>query len=235
MRKYLIVDDNRAFAENLAEILRDQGDEAYVVTSGEQALDLVPTRRFDALVTDMRMPEMGGAQLVHELRRLDPGLAAIVVSAYTGQEDLTGAKQEGLLAVLPKPVPIEQLLHLLGVARRDGLVAIVEDDVGLCDNLIEALRDRGFTAVCARSAMEAERLGRIRPFAALVDLRLPGSPRGEVLAQLSERFQGLPILVMTGFPDLAPLGRSVRVFQKPFDTGRLLQALEQLYHPGAAA
>ena len=73
MRRYLLVDDNRAFVENLAEILRDQGDEAFVVTSGSQGLGLIPERKFDALVTDMRMPVMGGAQLVHEIRRLDPG------------------------------------------------------------------------------------------------------------------------------------------------------------------
>jgi DNA-binding NtrC family response regulator len=233
MRRYLIVDDNRAFAENLAEILRDAGDEALVVTSGGQALELVKARRFDALITDMKMPVMGGAQLVHEIRRLDPGLAAIVVTAYTAQDDLTGAKQEGILAVLPKPVPIPQLISLLGVARRDGLVALVEDDVGLSENLVEALRDRGFTAVTARSAMEAERLGGIRPFAALVDLRMPGSAHGEILTRLSERFRGLPLLVMTGFPDLASAVTPLKIFQKPFDTNHLLQTLEQLYRPGA--
>jgi DNA-binding NtrC family response regulator len=233
MRRYLIVDDNRAFAENLAEILRDAGDEALVVTSGEQALELVKARRFDALITDMKMPVMGGAQLVHEIRRVDPGLAAIVVTAYTAQDELTGAKQEGILALLPKPVPISQLISLLGVARRDGLVALVEDDVGLSENLVEALRDRGFTAVTARSAMEAERLGGIRPFAALVDLRMPGSAHGEILIRLSERFRGLPLLVMTGFPDLAPAVMPHKIFQKPFDTNLLLQTLEQLYRPGA--
>jgi DNA-binding NtrC family response regulator len=234
MRSYLVVDDNRAFAENLAEILRDQGDEATVATSGRQALQMVRQRRFDALITDMKMPVMGGAQLVHEIRRVDPGLAAIVVTAYTGEEDLIGARQDGILAILPKPVPIDQLISLLGVARRDGVVAVVEDDVGLSENLVEALRDHGFTALTARSAIETERLGAVRPFAALVDLRLPGSPRGEVLAQLSQRFEGLPILVMTGFPDLTPSVRPVRIFQKPFDTSQLLNALEGLYRPGEA-
>ncbi|HZA49318.1 MAG TPA: response regulator [Myxococcaceae bacterium] len=234
MRRYLIVDDNRAFAENLAEILRDEGHEAFVAISGAEALRLVAGRQFDALITDMKMPVMGGAQLVHEIRRVDPGLAAIVITAYTGQDDLTGAKHEGILAVLPKPVPIPHLMSLLRVARRDGLVALVEDDLSLSDNLVEALRDHGFTSLTATSAVEVERLGGVRPFAALVDLRLPGSPQGEALSRLAERFRGLPIIVITGFPNLVPAVKSLRVFQKPFDTQQLLETLEHLHRPGAS-
>lgn len=230
MRKYLLVDDNRAFAENLAEILRETGDEAHIVSSGAEALRRVGETRFDAMLTDMKMPEMSGAQLVHEIRSLDPGLPVLVVTAYTGEEDLTWAKREGVLAVLPKPVPIQQMIALLTVAKRDGLVAVVEDDVGLCDNLVEALRDRGFTAVTARSTLEAVGLRDIHPFAALVDLRLPGSPRGEVVAQLAERFVGLPLLVMTGFPEIAPKA-AFKVFAKPFATAQVLATLEGLHRP----
>src|SRR5579859_2009935 len=120
MRSYLIVDDNTAFAENLAEILTDAGDEAVIAPSGEGAIELVRARRFDALLCDMRMPDMGGAEVVHRLRRIDPGLPAIVITAYTTDDQLVAAWREGLLAVLPKPVPVPRLLDLLRVARRDG-------------------------------------------------------------------------------------------------------------------
>src|SRR6266540_2645140 len=143
MRSYLVVDDNRDFAENLAEILRDRGDDVAVAENGEAAAALVRTRRFDAVLTDMRMPLMGGAELVHEIRRIDPGAAA---------------RREGLLAVLPKPVEVPRVLALLASARRDGLVVVVEDDTRLSDNLCEARRTRGFAAVTAASVLETERL-----------------------------------------------------------------------------
>src|SRR5205823_596677 len=85
VRRYLLVDDNLAFAENLAEILRDGGAEVSVAGNGARALELARAGRFDALVTDMRMPVMSGATLVHEIRRVDPALPAIVVTAYTGE------------------------------------------------------------------------------------------------------------------------------------------------------
>jgi CheY-like chemotaxis protein len=234
MRRYLLVDDNREFADNLAEILREGGAEAEVALGGTEALDQVRRGRFDAVVTDMRMPAMGGAVLLRELRRADPGLAAVVVTAHAADADVVAAWREGLLGVLPKPVPVERLLELLGTARRDGLVVVVEDDAALQDDLCEALRVRGFAAVAAASVLEAGRLEGLRPFCALVDIRVPGGPDGEAMRRLSERFPGLPMLVVTGLAGAAPLP-SRGVFRKPFDTAALLEAVELLHRERTVA
>jgi CheY-like chemotaxis protein len=228
MRRYLIVDDNAEFAENLAEILRDLGDEVAVATSGAEAVALAREGRFDALLTDMRMPAMGGAEVVHEIRRIDPGAAALVVTAHVADDALEAARREGLLAVLPKPVPVDRLLELLGAARRDGLVVIVEDDQRLADNVSEALRSRGFAAVTACSVLETERLGPVQPFCALADLRVPGGPDGEALRRLVAKYPGLPVIVVTGLGE-APAVPHRAFFTKPFDTGELLAAVERLH------
>jgi CheY-like chemotaxis protein len=230
MRRYLVVDDNRDFAENLAEILRDRGDEVAIAESGPEALALVRAGRFDAVLTDMRMPLMGGAELVHEIRRVDPGVAALVVTAHVGDDALAAARREGLLAVLPKPVPVPRLLELLAAARRDGLVVVVEDDARLSDNLTEVLRGRGFAAVTAASVLETERLGPVRPFCALVDLRVPGGPDGEAMRRLGMRYPALPMIVITAYhgqaePPLPHRG----IFAKPFETAALLGAVERLH------
>jgi CheY-like chemotaxis protein len=229
MKKYLMVDDNLAFAENVAEILRDGGAEVTVAESGAKALELARQTKFDALVTDMRMPVMNGAKLVHEIRSVDPGLPAIVITAYTGESDLLAAREEGLLAVLPKPVPIEKLVSLLAVARRSGLVALVEDDSALADNLAEALRDRGFSAVTARSVAETDRLGGVRPFVALVDLRMPGGPDGTALRRLIQRIPQLPVLVMSAHAEAIEEIAWPQTFIKPFDTAAILAAVEKLW------
>lgn len=233
-RQYLLVDDNRAFAENVAEIVRDLGDEMAVVDGGEQALALVRRRRFDAVVTDMRMPAMGGAELVREIRRVDPGVPAIVVTAHVADRELDAARREGLLAVLSKPVPIHGLLELLAAARRDALVAVVDDDRWLAENVCEALRARGFAAVTAASVLETDGLAPLRPFVALVDLHVPGGAPGEAMIRLSERFPGMPHLVVSGYPDAAPIPCAAR-FDKPFDTGALLAEVERWYAAGRAA
>jgi CheY-like chemotaxis protein len=228
MRRYLIVDDNAAFAENLAEIVSDVGAEAITATSGQRALELVAAQRFDALVSDMRMPVMSGAEVVHRIRRLDPGLPAVVVTAFTADNELEAARHEGLIGVLPKPVPVPRLLELLAQARRDGLVALVEDDVALADNLTELLRDRGFAAVTARNVLDTERLG-VRPFCALVDLRLPGGPDGEAMRRLEAKFPGLPQVVITGHAGRTTVTTAARVFLKPLVTSELLAFVEALH------
>lgn len=229
MSKVLITDDNRAFAENLAEILEDAGHQAVIANSGSEALRLAAATRFDALLSDMRMPEMGGADLVHHLRRIDPGLPVIVITAYTYDNELARARHEGLLGILPKPVPMPTLLELLSVARRGGLVVLVDDDASLSDNLCEILRMHGFAAVTAASVLETEHLGEVAPFAALVDLRMPGSPDGEAMRRLATRFPGLPMLVVTGYRDITPPVVPDGYFHKPFETANLLAAVERLY------
>lgn len=229
MKRYLIVDDNADFAENLAEIVRDNGDEVAVASGAVRAIELVREQRFDALVTDMRMPVMNGAGLVHEIRRVDPGLPAIVITAYTDDADLLAARREGLLAVLPKPVPIDVLLFLLAASRRDSLVALVEDDSGLADNLTAALRERGFSAVSASSFAEIGRLGGVQPFAAVVDLRMPGSPCRAALHLLLDRIPELPVLVMSTHGGETDRPAWPSSLSTPFDSLKLVAAVEELW------
>jgi CheY-like chemotaxis protein len=233
MAHYLIVDDNEALADNLGEILADAGHQPVLARDGAEALARVRAQRFDALLTDMRMPVMSGAQLVHEIRSLDPGLPAIILTAYSGADDLSTARREGLLAVLSKPVSPPRLLEVLESARRDGVVVLVEDDVEFADNLSEILRQRGFTTVVASSVLETQRLGALQPFAAIADLRVPEGADGAAMQQLLLRFPGLPILVTTGY-DLAPPPGTRQLFQKPVNPQQLLAALEKLYRPAHA-
>ncbi len=211
MRSYLLLDDNLAFAENLAEILRDGGDEATVVTEGPRALSLAGARRFDVLLTDMKMPGMNGAQAVRHIRQVDPGLAVVVITAYPGEEELEAVRREGLLAVLPKPVPLAPLVSLLTHARRDGLVALIEGEPARDETLAEQLRSRGFSCVTARSVEDAERLAGARLFAALAPSRRLGEPECEVVHWLRTRFPTLP------------------VFSEPVDLQTLLDTLERAH------
>lgn len=227
-RTYLLVDDNEAFAENLAEILRDAGALVDVANDGVQALEFVKKTRYDALVTDMRMPGMNGAELLRELRRIDNGLPAVLLSAYSHDDQLRMARRDGLLAVLSKPQQIPRLLQILGAARRDGAVLLVEDDVALADNLCEALAERGLTPMTAADLAE---LGKVsaRPFAVLVDLKLPDAPFGEALHRVHERWPEVPALVMTAFGDEAKATGAREFFHKPFDTTSLMRRIESLY------
>ena len=78
-------------------------------------------------------------------------------------------------------------------------------------------------------AVGSAALAGLHPFAALVDLRMPGGSDGEALRRLRQRFPNLPILVMSAYQDAFPHAASLPLFPKPFQTGKLLDALEKLW------
>lgn len=234
MGQFLVVDDNLPFAENLAEILQDAGHDARVVGSGREAVAAVHAQRFDALLTDMRMPGMDGACVVHEVRQVDPGLPALVIAAFLDAVEVKEVRHEGVLAVLPKPVPLSTLAELLSRARRDGLVMLVEADAALAHTLREALRERGFSTATVESLAELERLELGSSFALLVDLQRMGGTGTEGLRALQARYPALPVLLMTDRPaEARPDPGTVALLQKRPDAAGVVQALERIHEQRA--
>jgi DNA-binding NtrC family response regulator len=114
VREVLVVDDNVPLAENLAEILSDaQLADAIVASSGTRALELLRSDRFDVMLTDMRMPEMGGTELIRRAREIDPELPVLVITAFTSDDDVAQALREGLLMVFGKPMPTTSLIQFI--------------------------------------------------------------------------------------------------------------------------
>lgn len=224
-RKYLVIDDNEEFAENVAEILSDTGADVSLAAEGASALEKVKQQRFDVVVTDMRMPGMSGAELVRHMRDIDPGVPVVLVSAYAPDAQVNEARRYGLLAFLNKPSGTRRLLELLASARRDATVLLVEDDRALAENLTELLSEKGFT-VCAATSMSELETVQIKPLAALVDLRLPGSADGAALDRVLSRYPGTPVIVVTAL-NVNPRD-GVEFLRKPFDSKDLVARLEAL-------
>ncbi len=86
--------------------------------SGARALELIAPTHFDLMLADIQMPIMNGVELIKRARRVDPILPVAVMTAYTGDAQLVEATEEGVLAVLAKPLPIPQLLTLVTRAER---------------------------------------------------------------------------------------------------------------------
>jgi CheY-like chemotaxis protein len=196
MRRFLIVDDNIALAENLAEIIADADvGEAVLAESGARALVLLADTRFDVLVSDVRMAGMSGVELLQRVRLVDPGLPVILMTAYTTDEELLSAEPAGILSVLHKPVPIGRLLELLVHARRDGIVALAGPHTELRDGLAETMRSNGFAPVAVGSRAETASLGG-PPFVVVVDIRTLSDLDGDALLDVFTDSQGLPILAV---------------------------------------
>lgn len=114
-RRVLIVDDNVALAENIAEILAIEGHATEVATSAEEALTKLRLVAPDVVVTDYRLPGISGAAFVRQFRQACRSVQAVVISAYTDDRTIRETKEAGA-AFIAKPVDFILLSRLV----RDG-------------------------------------------------------------------------------------------------------------------
>jgi two-component system response regulator AtoC len=106
----------------LSVILRDHGFESRAVASAEDALKEVESRAYDLVLTDVRMPGMGGLALLAELRRRDPELVVVVMSAYGTHESALEAVKAGAWDYVSKPFrPDDVILVLRKAEERERL------------------------------------------------------------------------------------------------------------------
>ena len=113
-------------------------------------MKLVHQRPYDVALLDLRMPDMDGLTLYREIKKLQAGMVAIVVSAYASGAVTEEALTAGAWQVLPKPVDLERLLRLVGEAIDQPLVLVVDDDTDLCQSLWDVLRERGYRVIVIR-------------------------------------------------------------------------------------
>ena len=81
--RILLIDDDKTALDGLVKILVLDGYPASGVLSGYEALNVLSRRSFDIIVTDMKLPGMGGLSLIHELRKREEPVAIVVITAYS--------------------------------------------------------------------------------------------------------------------------------------------------------
>ncbi len=101
--RILIVDDEPEMAKLCADIVKDNGHTPVALTSPVAALPLIQEQPFDLLLTDVRMPEMNGVDLIGHVFRYDPRIAIIAMTAFGSIDTAVRAVRAGALDYLPKP------------------------------------------------------------------------------------------------------------------------------------
>lgn len=101
--KILIVDDQINTCKSLLAILKKSGYSCAYSLSAQEALKKVQTEHFDLVITDIRMPEMDGIQLLEELKKIQPHLVVIMITGYATIKSAVESIQKGAYDYLPKP------------------------------------------------------------------------------------------------------------------------------------
>ena len=109
----LLVDDETEFVNTLAERLELRGLEVSVATDCEEAIRSVESIRPQVVVTDVKMPGMGGLDLLRYLKARHPGIEVILLTGHGSTQDGVKGMRLGAFDYLMKPVRIEDLVEKL--------------------------------------------------------------------------------------------------------------------------
>lgn len=121
MAKILIIEDDTDINNLLARIMGRQGHEAVQAFSGTEGKLRLELERYDLMLLDLMLPGMMGEELIREIRRTDPDLPIIVLSAKSALEDRVSVLEIGADDYLVKPFAVEEVsARVSGALRRSA-------------------------------------------------------------------------------------------------------------------
>src|SRR5216110_475611 len=115
-RHLLLVEDEAALREAVAEQLSDRGYHVEQAGSGEAAIERLADFAFDIIITDLRLPGIDGSAVVEAAVERYPDIIAIVITGYGTVKDAVDAIRRGARDFVSKPFQIDELLHVLDSA-----------------------------------------------------------------------------------------------------------------------
>ena len=93
--RVLVVDDERSMRELLSIVLRRDGYDVLLASDGKVAVETLKRERVDVLITDIRMPEMNGVDVLREAKRIDPDIISIIMTAFASTDTAVDALRLG--------------------------------------------------------------------------------------------------------------------------------------------
>jgi two-component system, OmpR family, phosphate regulon sensor histidine kinase PhoR len=116
----LVVDDEKGMREGCRRVLISEGARVAVAADPEAGLELVNANSFDLALIDVKMPGMGGIELVRRLQQIDPTLVSVMITGYATLETAIEATRNGAYDFLPKPFTPDELMAKVnkGLERR---------------------------------------------------------------------------------------------------------------------
>ena len=122
--KVLIVDDDKAFLQILAERMQNRGMEVSTAESAAEALKMLEKESYDAVLLDLMMPEMGGIEALQIMRKKQPEIQVIFVTGHPSVSKGVEAIKLGAMDFIPKPVDMNELTQKIQHAKASRMILV---------------------------------------------------------------------------------------------------------------
>ena len=135
MARILVVDDDKGIQDVLEIMLTRAGYQVATADDGAAALDVIRKKKFDLVITDLKMPRMDGIDLLKGIKETVPGTAVILLTAFASGETALAAMREGAHDYVEKNFNVDDLLAIVqdalekkDVDQKEKFVPIAEGD-----------------------------------------------------------------------------------------------------------
>ncbi len=115
-KRALVIDDEQVVLDSVSKILADENYEVDVTLSGREGIDRAIKKTYDVVLTDIRMPDIGGMRVLRDVKRARPSLPVIMITGYASIESSVQAMKMGAADYLEKPFTPDQLLKAVASA-----------------------------------------------------------------------------------------------------------------------
>jgi len=146
MPSILVIDDKESMRGMLAETLSGEGYDVDTAADGRTGINRAREKKFDVVLTDLKLPEMDGIAVLSQLKEADPDLAVIVMTAFGTIETAVEAMKLGAVDFIAKPFDTDRLGVIIKKALENR--RLVAENALLREELDQSL---GFSEIIGRS------------------------------------------------------------------------------------
>jgi two-component system NtrC family response regulator len=179
--KILVVDDEPAQLELIGGFLKKQGFETILSQGAAQALERFRREPVDLVLTDQKMPDMSGLELLKAIRAVNPEAAAIVITAYGTVETAVAAIKAGAVDYVAKPVNLDELLYRIEQFKERR--RLLSENRSLRETLEKNHRIEGIIGESGRMIEVLSLVRRVAPSEATILIRGESGTGKELIAK----------------------------------------------------
>jgi two-component system, NtrC family, response regulator HydG len=231
----LLVDDDREMTETLGDILREKSYHVEIANSGNEAIQRVKNRPFDAILLDIKMPGINGVETYKEIKKIRPESLVMFMTAQSVEDLVAEALEDGAYGIMYKPIKVEEAVKFIEETRRGVLIMFVDIDMSEYTKLITYLEKRRYRVAKATSGEEAIQLVQERDFdVVFIQARMPVMNGLETFKRMRQIRSNIKVVMTTnyrtGMEDLIDQTLQENAYAciyKPFDAKKVLYLLEE--------
>ncbi len=126
-KKVLVIDDEQIVLDSIRKILKDEDCEVDVALSGREGLESALNRHYDVVLTDIRMPDIGGMRVLRDIKRAKPSLPVVMITGYATVQSAVQAMHLGAMEYVEKPFTPEKIIEVVSTAIHRASTLPVEE------------------------------------------------------------------------------------------------------------